>query len=388
MSLPAIPLIVHIIHRLNVGGLENGLVNLINNLPPEKYRHAIICLTESSNFKNRIRRDDVNIFELHKHDGKDFGLYYRLWKLLRKLRPTIVHTRNLSSLESGVIAAFARVPIRIHGEHGRDIYDLHGQSKKYRYLRRLCSPFIHKFIVMSQDLEQWLGKVVGIPANKIVQIYNGVDNSRFSPRNGTLHDIEKFPPAFIESDSFIIGTVGRLEPVKDQMTLVKAFVLLLKNYPEYIDNCRLVILGDGPSRAEIEKYLLDEDPLTRKRVWLAGTRDDVPEVLKQFDVFVLPSLGEGISNTILEAMACGLPVLATRVGGNEELVQDNLTGKLIQAADPVAMKSELKNYLQNRDRARKQGECGRKRVEEHFTIKEMTQRYQDVYDVLLSNYGM
>jgi len=380
MSTSTPPLIVHIIHRLDVGGLENGLVNLINNLPLNKYNHAIICLTKSSDFRKRIYRSDVTIFELHKQDGKDFGYYFRLWKLLRKLRPMLVHTRNLSSLESSVVATFARVPIRIHGEHGRDIYDLHGANRKYQYLRRLCSPFVHKFIVMSRDLEQWMEKVVGIDSGKIVQIYNGVDSIRFRPRKDLAHDPENFPSAFVKPNSFIIGTVGRLDLVKDQLTLVKAFAQLLHNFPEQTDNCRLVILGDGPMRNEIEEYLLNIDFRIREKVWLAGSRDDVPEILSQFDLFVLPSLGEGISNTILEAMACGLPVLATRVGGNEELVQDNFTGKLVEAADPSVLEREIKNYLEHRDRGRTQGKQGRKRVEEHFAITTMAQHYQEVYD--------
>ena len=106
MNVP--PLIVHIIHRFGIGGLENGLVNLINYLPVDKYQHAIICLTASSSFSKRIQRPDVDIFELHKKDGKDLSVYWKLWKLLRKLKPAIVHTRNLSALEAAVVAAFAR----------------------------------------------------------------------------------------------------------------------------------------------------------------------------------------------------------------------------------------------------------------------------------------
>lgn len=375
--------IIHVIHRLNVGGLENGLVNLINHLPADKYQHAIICLTESSDFKRRIHRNDVDVYELHKCDGKDIRIYWRLWILLRRLRPLIVHTRNLSALESGVVAAFAGVPIRIHGEHGRDIYDLYGNNTKYKRLRRLCAPFIDQFIALSRDLEFWLKNEVGISPYKIVQLYNGVDTQRFHPRSNRTHDPKQFPSGFLSSDSIIIGTVGRLEPVKDQMTLLQAFLQLRKSAPMHSERCRLVILGDGPLHSKIEQLLAQIDEQTRNYVWLAGSRDDVPDILRNFDIFVLPSLGEGISNTILEAMASGLPVVATRVGGNQELVQEGVTGCLVSAADPDEMANALLTYLDDPELGQKQGQAGRKRAEELYSLNTMMQSYQTVYDDLL-----
>ncbi len=376
-------LIAHVIHRLNVGGLENGLVNLINNMPDDKYIHVIICLTTSSDFEKRIKKN-VRVYELHKRDGKDLSIYYRLWKLLRKLRPTIVHTRNLSALESGVVAALAGTPVRVHGEHGRDIYDLYGNNAKYKRLRRICSPFIHRFIALSADLESWLGRDVKISPHKIVQLYNGVDTRKFRPRTATSPDSGKFPRGFLSADSIVIGTVGRLEPVKDQLTLLHAFFRLRQIAPELWNQCRLVLLGDGPLRAKIDQILLQEDEQSRKQVWLAGTRNDVPEILRNMHIFVLPSLGEGISNTILEAMASGLPIVATRVGGNAELVQEDLTGRLVPADDPESMAAALRDYLVDPAQRQAHGQAGRKRVEKLFSLSGMVQRYQAVYEDLLT----
>src|SRR5262249_16334432 len=128
------PLVAHIIHRLAVGGLENGLVNLINHTPAERYRHAIVALTEVTDFRNRIHRKDVPVFSLHKSKGQDFNTYGRLFRVLRTLHPDIVHTRNLGTLEYLVPAAFAGIACRIHGEHGRDVHDLDGSSPKYKFL--------------------------------------------------------------------------------------------------------------------------------------------------------------------------------------------------------------------------------------------------------------
>lgn len=380
------PLIAHIIHRLNVGGLENGLVNLINHLPDEKYRHAIICLTESSGFAERIRREDVEIYELHKCEGKDPGLYLYMWKLLRKIKPAIVHTRNLSALEGSVIATLAGVPVRIHGEHGRDIYDLHGKHKRYQQLRRCCAPFIHRFIALSRDLEGWLADEVRINPKKIIQLYNGVETEYFHSAGVEKRQRYSMPAGFADSSCMVIGTVGRLEPVKDQLTLARAFIELWQKESAWQDRLRLVLLGDGSLRPRIET-LLNEAGL-RQQVWLAGRRDDVAEILRELDIFVLPSLGEGISNTILEAMASGLPVVATNVGGNPELVEEGVTGRLVPLNEPVAMADALRAYLKNPEMGQCHGQAGRQRVDEFFSLTTMMKRYQAVYDALLMAKGL
>ena len=116
-----VPLVAHAIYRLDVGGLENGLVNLINRIPAQRFRHAIICLTEYSEFRQRLTRDDVAVYALHKPPGNSPMTQFRLWRLLNQLRPDIVHTRNMGALEATLPAALAGVPVRIHGEHGRDV---------------------------------------------------------------------------------------------------------------------------------------------------------------------------------------------------------------------------------------------------------------------------
>lgn len=386
MTSYSVPLIAHVIHRLNVGGLENGLVNLINHLPDEKYRHAIICLTESSDFVKRIRRNDVVVYELHKKQGKDPIIYFRLWKLLRKISPAIVHTRNISTLETSVIAWLAGVPVRIHGEHGRDIYDLHGKHKRYQKLRRICAPFINQFIAVSQDLADWLVDEVTINKNKIVQLYNGVDADLFHPTGEEKKKRQFMPADFTDPNSIIIGTVGRLEPVKDQLTLVRAFIELVHHKSELSGRLRLVLLGDGSLRSEIEELLSNSG--VQRQVWLAGSQDNVPDILRDLDIFVLPSLGEGISNTILEAMACGLPVVATNVGGNSELVEEAITGTLVPANEPVALAGALNRYIRDRGLIQSHGAAGRRRVEELFSLSSMMRRYQSVYDSLLMAKGL
>jgi sugar transferase (PEP-CTERM/EpsH1 system associated) len=233
---------------------------------------------------------------------------------------------------------------------------------------------------MSKDLADWLAQDVGIPRSKIVQLYNGVDAGRFQPRAKRTVRRGALPDDFGEPGDIVIGTVGRLEPVKDQVTLVRAFVRLLE-ISEHPSRLRLVLLGDGALRSRIET-VLSENGATQA-VWIAGSRDDVPKILPQLDVFVLPSLGEGISNTILEAMASGLPVVATRVGGNPELVDEGTTGTLVPAADPEAMAQALKCYVDDADLRIRHGDAGRRRIESTFSLEAMVDRYQHLYDACL-----
>ena len=174
------PLIVHVVFRLDYGGLENGVVNLVNSLSMESQRHAIVALTEASSFKRRLR-DEVPLFQLGKRPGKDPAAYLRLFRLFRRLRPTVVHTRNIGTMDCALVAFLARVPVRIHGEHGWDVFDPDGESPKYRRIRRLLSPFVSRFVTVSDDLRRWLIAAVGIPAAKVTHVYNGVDTHKYQP---------------------------------------------------------------------------------------------------------------------------------------------------------------------------------------------------------------
>lgn len=312
------PLILHLVYRFDTGGLENGVVNLINHMPVHAYRHAVVALTDVvPQFASRIRRDDVHYVSLHKPPGHGWQLYPRLAALFRELRPAVVHTRNLAALECQLPAAWVGVPARVHGEHGRDVEDLDGLSRRHQWMRRAYRPFVHRYVALSRDLAGYLTQRVGVPARRIAQIYNGVDAERFHPAIGGRPLLAGSP--FSEPGLFVVGTVGRMQTVKAQTLLARAFVRALALQPGLRARLRLVMVGEGPLRQEALEVLAAGD--ATHLAWLPGERSDVPEVMRALDCFVLPSLAEGISNTILEAMASGLPVLATRVGGNAELVE-------------------------------------------------------------------
>jgi len=375
------PLVAHVVHRLDVGGLEYGLVNLINRIPAGRYRHAIICLTDYSAFRQRIQRGDVPVFALNKPPGNSPVLHFKLWRLLMQLRPDIIHTRNLAALEGNLPAAFAGVPVRIHGEHGRDIDDLDGRSTRRQIMRRLFKPFVHHYIAVSRDLESYLQQKVGVLPSRVAQIYNGVDSERFHPAGERRAEV---PCAgFAGTGDFVIGTVGRMQDVKDQLTLARAFVRLVQGIPRAEQRLRLVMIGDGPLREKVRVLLANAG--VEQFAWLPGEHNDIPRIMRSFDLFVLPSLAEGISNTILEAMASGLPVLATAVGGNPELIEPGVTGTLVPRNDAESMARAIRSYVESAELCRRQGSQARRAVERKFGMDAMVNAYMAVYDQLLAS---
>jgi sugar transferase (PEP-CTERM/EpsH1 system associated) len=376
-AVPA-PLIVHLIHRLDVGGLENGLVNLINNLPADRYRHAIVCLKDFSDFHLRIQRPGVEIISLNKREGKDWAHYLRLFHTLKRLRPLLVHTRNLSGIEGQLLAAAAGVRLRVHGEHGRDINDLHGRNIRYRLLRKVLRPLIGHFIAVSKDLEAWLVSTVGALPQRVTHICNGVDSLQFHPRLGPSAAVG--PEGFLSEDAFVIGSVGRMAEVKDHASLVRAFLLLLSQDELAPERLRLMIIGDGPCRQACQQMLHYSG--MAHLAWLPGKRDDIAQLMRAMNVFVLPSLAEGASNTILEAMASGLPVVATAVGGNPDLVQSGWTGTLVPARNPELLADAIGDYYRIPGLAEHHGVRARRRVLAEFSLMAMADAYLAVYDRL------
>lgn len=374
-------LVVHIVYRFDTGGLENGVVNLINHMPAGAYRHAVVALTEvAPAFARRIRRDDVEFVSLRKPPGHALRLYPQLYRLFRAWRPAVVHTRNLAALECQVPAMVAGVPLRIHGEHGRDVEDLHGTSVRHQWMRRAYRPFVDHYVALSRELAGYLEHRVGVPPRRITEICNGVDTDRFHPAPGGRAGIEGCP--FTGPSLWLAGTVGRMQTVKAQTLLARAFIRALQLQPALRERLRLVMVGDGPLRTEAQA-LLDAAGVGAL-AWLPGERADVPDVMRGLDSFVLPSLAEGISNTILEAMASGLPVIATDVGGNAELVASGETGETVPAGDVEALAANLVRMVNDPARAATMGRAGRALAEQRFSLPAMVAAYQGLYDRLLA----
>lgn len=374
MSATSPPLVMHVIHHLVTGGLENGVVNLINHMPASSFRHAVVCIEDYSDFRDRIARRDVDVIALHRSRIGVWQMRREIYRLCRRLQPTIVHTRNQSSLDALLPARLAGARHLVHGEHGWDVDNLHGDKWKPALLRQLHSPLIDRYITVSKNLEHYLIERVRIAPARITQVYNGVDTTRFMPRQDGPRGA--LPEGFAHGAATIIGTAGRMQPVKDQATLLRAFARVVQVHP----STRLVMIGSGPLLAELRALAAALG--VGDQVWFPGALDDVAAVLRSMDVFVLPSLSEGISNTLLEAMASGLPVLATGVGGNLELVQHGHTGRLFQPGDFSTLSRLLGDYIAQPRLRLDDGAAARRMVVDHFSLSAMVANYQSVYEQL------
>jgi sugar transferase (PEP-CTERM/EpsH1 system associated) len=364
------PLVVHLLNRFDTGGLENGVVNLINHLPA--FRHAVVAVTEITAFKERVTAPGTQFFALNKPPGQGLWLYPRVYRLLRALRPAVVHTRNLGAMEFQLPAWAARVPLRVHSEHGWEVNDLGGVNRANQRLRRLYGPAVHRFVALSRAIESYLTGPVGVARQRVQRICNGVDTQRFTPAAP--------PPAdwpFRRGEHLVIGAVGRMQAVKDPLNLVDAFVRLRDHCEADWPRLRLVMLGGGPLLADARARLASAG--VAAQAWLPGDRSDVAELLPQFDIFALPSQAEGISNTLLEAMACGCAPVTTDVGGNPELVEDRRNGLLVPAQDGQALAGALAGLVHDAGLRAKLGSASLARARSEFSLDAMVGAYGRLY---------
>ncbi|NOY45286.1 MAG: glycosyltransferase [Deltaproteobacteria bacterium] len=354
--------IVHVLYSFGTGGLEKGIATVVRH-GSGRFCHTIVCLTVSG-ASERLLPSGTTVVELRKPPGNSIRIILKLRQVLMNLRPDVVHTRNWPGMDGIIAARLAGIRNVVHGEHGWGMDDPDGRSPKRMRIRRLLSRWVREYTCVSRAIERWLEEEVRVrrPVN---QIYNGVDTEVYRPGPG--HGIRSelgIPP-----DAFVAGIVGRLDPIKDHPTLFRAFSLLREKVP----SARLLVVGDGPERARLES-------LGGEGALFLGDRTDVPEILRTLDVFVLSSRNEGISNTVLEAMAAGLPVVATRVGGNPELVAEGETGTLVPPGDTEALCQALAGYALHPDRARSHGRAGRNLVEARFSIPAMVAGYEGVWE--------
>lgn len=373
------PLIAHVLYSLGTGGLERFAVTLINNTA-ESYRHAIVCLTESGPMYREIADPSVPCLALHKKPGKDWGLYPKFWRTLRRLKPDLVHSYNIGTLDLAPVAKLAGVRCVVHAERGRDIADPNGERRKYRRLRRWVSPFVTRYLPVSRDLESWLVDSVGIDRLKVVYIPNGIDVRKFTASSGRAGE-RSLLRDFAPPGTLLIINVGRLDAVKDQEGLIDAFHVLCQRDPQTAVRLRLAIIGEGEEYVRLQQQIVDFGLSSQVRLF--GNRDDVPALLGEADVFVLSSVAEGMPGAVLEAMASGLPVVATRVGGTVELVADGETGVLVAPSDHHALALALGQYVDDQGLRLRHGQAGRARIERRFSLTSMLATYSSIYDELL-----
>lgn len=368
--------VMHVMYSFSIGGLENVIAQLVNHLPVEDFRHTIVALTTVSDFSGRVHAPDVRFVALNKPPGHAVPLYPRIFRLMRELKPDVTHTCNLAGLELTPLAWLAGVPLRVHAEHGWDVHDLNGTSLRYQRVRRLYKPFVTHYVAVSRDLYSYLGHAVRVPSSRRSLIANGVDTATFRPRSmGDAETPADFP--FEPGSHWIVGTVGRMQAVKNQPLLARAFVRMLSEHPAAKRQARLVMLGDGPLMGEVRSVLAQAELVDH--AWLPGARDDVARLMPLFDCFALPSHAEGTSCTLQEAMACGLPAVATAVGGTPDLVAPGQTGWLVPPADEASLAEALWLAFSDRERSAAYGAAARAEAEKRFSLSTMLRHYSSLF---------
>jgi sugar transferase (PEP-CTERM/EpsH1 system associated) len=344
--------------------MEVGLTKLVNGLHGGDVEGGICSFSPVGDFRERLA-PGVPLFEFNRRDGNDPRLVAQLVRLLQRERPHIVHTHAWGTLCEGYIAArLARVPRIVHGEHGTM------ETRRWNVpIQRFVWRRIDKVLSVSERLADRMAREVGFPRTRIETIRNGVDLSRWAMGDRAAGRRRLRAGA----SELIVLAVGRLVPVKNHANLVAAVAQARADGVP----CRLLIAGDGQLKASLEDQAASLG--IAAAVDLLGSRQDLPDLLAAADIFVLSSDSEGMSNTIIEAMAAGRPVLATDVGGNPELVVPNETGLLVEAGKPAALAQGIKALAADAAAREAMGAAGRRRAEREFSLSRMRDEYRAMY---------
>jgi sugar transferase (PEP-CTERM/EpsH1 system associated) len=347
--------VVHVTFGLDVGGQEKLLVELARHADTSRLEQTFVSLGHRGALAVDIEGCGATVIALGQPLGLKLGLIGRLARLFRRVRPDVVHTHDPRSLFYATIAArLARVPRVVHTRHGRDIDVTPRQSAMIRYVSRL----VDDFVCVSGDVAS-LSRAQEIAPGRLRTIFNGIDQERFAFSGPT--------------PGGPVIAVARLSPEKDVANLIRAAAIGAQRDPDLL----LEVAGDGPCRVALERMV--EELGLEERVSFLGVVRDIPGLLARSAIFVLPSRSEGISLTLLEAMAVGLPVVATWVGGTPEVVLDGQTGLLVPPSDPTALADAILRLRRDDETARLMGAAGRRRVECEFGIRRMVADYLDLY---------
>jgi glycosyltransferase involved in cell wall biosynthesis len=348
--------IVHVSWGLDIGGLEKLLVEFARWTDRDRFDLHFVSLGSRGPLADAITAQGWPVTALDEAEGVRPGLVLRLAAGFRNCRADVVHTHDDRPLVYGALAArLARVPVQIHTQHHGNLRQI---SPRQATLAGLAARLTRRFVCVSKDSAR-LAIAQGVPAAKVSTIWNGIDLARFA-----FSGPNPLGP---------VVTVSRLMAEKNLDTLIQAAKIAVQAEPDF----RLDIAGDGPKRPALEKRIAEL--ALEKHVRLLGEVSDIPGFLAGARFFVLPSLSEGISLTLLEAMARGLAVLTTPVGGNPEVVEEGETGVFVDPKDCAGLASALLHLWRNPEECSRLGRAGRRRVEEHFDVRRMVDRYEELY---------
>ena len=369
-----------VVPRLDGGGTAQCVVDLTNGLVDSGLDPVVVCLEHIGYVADRICRD-VKIIGPLKTKGNDPVAPFRLAAVLKEQRCDVVHSHNWGGLvDTAVATKLARLKAVLHTQHGLD-YGYsdapdHVRNRLRTLIKTIACRGIARIATVSEEVAQMVTREWRMPAGRVSVVHNGV--SVPSPDWGHEARCSCRRELGIADNEVLVGTVATFRPVKDLRTLLEAMALVVKVKP----HARLVLFGDGPLRADLTATVerLGLGAIVR----LPGWRRDIPQVLPALDVFVLSSVSEGISLALLEAMAAGVPAVATKVGGNLEVLKDPCTGLLVPPRSPADLADAILWLIDDPVQRRQLSVGGRRRVEGAFSLKRMVKDYEGIYTSLLS----
>lgn len=355
---------------LSPGGTERLVIEICRRLSSQ-FRFSVCCLDDEGEWTTELLDAGIEVVSLRRRPGFHPSLGRRIGSLATQNGANVLHCHHYTPFVYGRIATFWTPGVGlVFTEHGR-LSDSRPSRK-----RRIVNPLLGRLpalvYAVSADLRRHM-VAEGFPAARVEVAYNGIDPgpcTTFAERRNARARLG------ISVDQYVVGTVARLDPVKDLTTLVTAFGAFRRTRPDAV----LVVIGDGPERTRIADAA--REAAVSEVVLFAGARHDVRQLLPAFDVYVNSSVTEGLSVTILEAMAASIPVVATSVGGNPEAVAHGDTGLLVPARSPSALAAALSELAAAPVRGITLGAAGRRRLEERFTLDQMANRYARAYQAL------
>ena len=352
--------ILYVILSLEIGGMEQVVADLIRHLDLEQFTPVVACLETLGPIAAELGKQEVAVVQVERMTPMlSFAYPGKLIKLMRDYRIDVVHVHSGCWHKAALAARFCGVRNVIYTEHGRIFPD----SRAVMLLDRLYAPLTKHVVAVSTNLAAYLCSEVGISEKKISVIINGIDVERFQ--------IARIP--MVTTDNIHIGIIARLAPVKNIATLVQAMAIVHQHNPQLL----LSIIGDGPERDFLES-LVSELGLSSV-VTFHGFRRDIPEVLREMDIFTLSSLSEGTSITLLEAMASGKPVVVTNVGGNPAIVEQGVNGLLVPAAEPDSLAQALLKLADEPSLRQAMAAANINKVTELYSIQAMVRQYEALY---------
>ena len=362
--------ISHVVENLNRGGLERVVIDLAKAQAAAGHGCQVICLYDKGSLADELEAVGVPVVAAQKRDGADLRAIRRIRQALRAHRSQVLHSHNGIPHYYAMVAALGLgVQRTVNTRHGMG--DINPSS---RWLFKQSIRLTDVVVAVSEAAGRRLADTGTVPASKLRVIPNGIHVEPFQVRNDDarrhLAQALGFAP-----ETRLIGFVGRLNWAKDLETMIAAFAQVRARY----DDVALVLVGEGGERGLVEAAI-DKADLQRDVV-LLGDRSDVPQLLPAFWLFAMSSISEGYSIALLEACASALPIVATRVGGNGEIVADGSNGLVVPPRDPQALANAMIAVLADPERARAMGQAGRDWLLANATFEVMTARYEAVYDI-------